>query len=84
MVPGTVPTTVYPIFDSYVYKMLLHWRKQEAFHDFKPEDLMDYPKYCKVLLRFRKYFGLEEYNLKQIDRYLWQAGKEIFPNNYSR
>ncbi|WP_319469557.1 hypothetical protein [uncultured Trichococcus sp.] len=28
---------------------------------------------------FRSYYGLEGYTLKDIDRYLWQLGKEKLP-----
>lgn len=32
-----------------------------------------------ILLDFQKNYGLEDFNLKQIDKYLWQLGKEKFP-----
>ena len=35
-----------------------------------------------VILAFREYYGLTQYNLKEIDQYLWQLGKEYYPNNY--
>lgn len=72
----------YPIYDSYVEKVLKHFRKVDQFEKFKNADLKDYTKFKNIILAFRDYYGLEQFNLKQIDQYLWQLGKEYFPNNY--
>jgi hypothetical protein len=74
--------TIYPIYDSYVEKMLLYFRKNDKFSDFSKSDLRAYPLYRNILMDFREYYGLESFNLKQIDQYLWQAGKIYFPKNY--
>ena len=47
-------------------------------------DLKDYVTFKGVLIDFRRFYGLEEYNLKQIDKYIWQIGKEYFPKNYGK
>lgn len=72
----------YPIYDSYVEKVLKYFRKVDQFEKFKNDDLKDYPKFKNIILAFRNYYGLEQFNLKQIDQYLWQLGKEYFPNQY--
>lgn len=72
----------YPIYDSYVEKVLKYFRKKDKFADFKNVDLKDYQHFKQILLTFRSYYGLEEFNIKEIDRYLWQLGKEYFPKNY--
>lgn len=74
----------YPIYDSYVEKMLLYFRDSDGFDNFKIEDLKSYKRFNEVLLSFRRYYNLESFNLKQIDKYLWQAGKEYFPKNYKK
>ena len=33
---------------------------------------------------FSDFYGIDEYNLKDIDRYIWQLGKEYFPKNYKK
>lgn len=76
--------TVYPIFDSYVAKLLLYFKKADKFHSFEREDLKNYSSYRSILLAFQKHYGLDDFNLKQIDKYLWQAGKKYFPNNYKK
>jgi len=74
--------TVYPIYDSYVEKMLLYFKKVDKFSQFKKEDLKNYFKYRNILLEFRTFYGLEKYNLKEIDKYIWQSGKEYFPRKF--
>jgi len=73
---------VYPIYDSFVEKLLMHFKKEDEFYKFKKSDLRNYSDYRNILVEFQKFYGLEKYNLKEIDKYLWQAGKEYFPKNY--
>ena len=72
----------YAIYDSYVEKVLIYFNKLDNYSDFRRQELRDYNKFNKVLLDFRKYYKLEKYNLKDIDRYLWQLGKDYFPKKY--
>ena len=75
------PTT-YPIYDSYVEKILMYFKKKDSFAEFSRKDLRAYKIFREILLKFREYYELEEFNLKQIDQYLWQLGKEYFPRKY--
>ena len=76
----------YPIYDSYVDKVLWYFRKRpdcsdsenSSFSNFKRKDLKDYVKFKGIIIEFQKFYGLNEYSLKQIDQYLWQLGKEYF------
>lgn len=77
------PTT-YPIYDSYVEKMLLYCKGKDSFDTFTAEDLKLYVRFREILLSFRKFYSLNEFDLKQIDKYLWQAGKKYFPRNYKK
>ena len=72
----------YPIYDAYVEKILLYFCKQDNFSNFKKDDLKDYKKFKQTLLDFKKYYDIDEYNLKEIDKYIWQLGKEYFPKKY--
>lgn len=72
----------YPIYDSYVEKILMHFKKIDNFSNFKRDDLKEYPKFKQILIEFKKYYDIDDYNLKDIDKYLWQLGKEYYPNNY--
>ncbi len=72
----------YPIYDSYVRKVLNYYKKADGFFSFGEEDLKNYPKFKEILIRFRDFYKLNKYNLKELDKYLWQFGKEHFPNKY--
>ena len=72
----------FPIYDSFVEKVLLYFNKIDKFYDFKKEDLKDYKVFKKVLIEFKKFYNIDEFNLKDIDRYIWQLGKKYFPKKY--
>ena len=69
---------MFPIYDNFVGKMLCHFRNQDKFFSFKNKDLKDYSKFKDVYDNFRHHYDLDKYSYKEIDRYLWQVGKEIF------
>ena len=72
----------YPIYDSFVEKVLIYFRKRDNFIPFKNEDLKNFTNFKNILLEFKKYYKLDEFSLKDIDRYLWQLGKDYFPKTY--
>ena len=72
----------YPIYDYFVDKLLRYFRDRDHFATFKNGDLKDYCKYKEILITFRLFYNLTEFDLKQIDKYLWQLGKEKFPRKY--
>lgn len=74
----------YPIYDSYVDLVLRHFRKSDQFSNFVDSDLKDYPKFKNILLDFQSFYGLNDYNLKQIDQYLWLLGKDYYPKKYKK
>lgn len=54
------------------------------FSDFQNDELKDYVRFKDILIDFRGFYDLETYNLKQIDQYVWQLGKDYFPKNYGK
>lgn len=68
----------------YVDRVLRHYRDQDGFAEFKNEELKDYARFKELLIQFREFYGLQEYDLKQIDKYIWQLGKDYFPKNYGK
>lgn len=72
----------YPIYDSYVDKVLRYFRNRDGFSNFYDGDLKDYIRFKEILIDFRAFYSLSEYNLKQIDQYIWLLGKDYFPKNY--
>ena len=74
----------YPIYDSYVDKMLRYFKKRDSFAAFTDGDLKNYTVFKSVLCDFQIFYHLEKYSLKQIDQYLWLLGKAYFPNHYGK
>ena len=76
---------LYPIFDSYVFQVLLALKKQypAKFRFTDKDDLKDYAKFKQAIYDFRNGFGLQAYTYKDVDRYMWLLGKRYF-NKYER
>ena len=74
----------YPIYDSFVDEVLRYFRNSDEFSDFQDVDLKDYIKFKRILNDFRTFYSLDKYDLKQIDQYVWQLGKDYFPKNYGK
>jgi len=74
----------FPIYDSYVDRVLRYFRNVDAFAKFQNEDLKNYSEFKSILIDFCKYYDLKSYSLKQIDQYLWLLGKEFFPKKYGK
>lgn len=68
----------YPIYDSYVDRVLRYYRRRDNFSIFDDSDLKDYERFKTILMAFRSFYGLEAFTLKEIDKYIWQLGKEYF------
>jgi hypothetical protein len=71
----------YPIYDSYVDEVLRYYRKADHFSIFQNDDLKEYASFKAILEAFRSFYHLDNYNLKELDKYLWQLGKRYF-NKY--
>lgn len=74
----------YPIYDSYVDKLLRHFRDADGFAEFHNDELRVFPVFKRTILKLRDFYSLRTFSLKEIDQYLWQLGKEKFPNNYGQ
>lgn len=72
----------YAIYDYFVEKMLIYFKDKDNFFNFKKEDLRNFHLFKNILVEFRKFYNIEEYSLRDIDKYLWIAGKEYFPKKY--
>lgn len=70
----------YAIYDKYVEKVLIHFKDRDKFCKFENKDLKDYSKFISIIKQFKKHYKLSKFTLKEIDKYLWQLGKEYFNN----
>lgn len=71
--------TQYAIWDSYVDKVIKYFRDVDGFAAFSNDDLKKQAKFKAILRCFGEFYGLSYYSLKDLDRYLWQLGKDKFP-----
>ena len=60
----------FPIYDSYVEKVLIYFNKKYNFSNFKKSDLKNYSKFKKILNEFKNFFNINNYSLKDINKYL--------------
>ena len=69
----------YPIYDSYVDRMLRELRNRDRKIQFRNDELKDYRKFVNVIRQMQKEYRIEELSFRQVDIMLWLAGKEYFP-----
>ena len=82
--PGYIVFIEGTICLSYVDEVLRFFRSQDHFSAFYNEDLKNYALFKKILNDFRAFYGLNQFDLKQIDQYLWQLGKEYFKKDFGK
>jgi hypothetical protein len=68
----------YPIYDSFVGKLVYEYRQDEKYCDFFRQNELssDYLKFKGVIESFRNHFGLTKFGFKDLDKFLWLYGKE--------
>lgn len=71
----------FPIYDSYVDKLLFNLNKLDNFTSIKRDELKQYGIFKETILKFKSFYSLQEFSLKEIDQYLWSYGKETY-NQY--
>ncbi|MCM1284920.1 MAG: hypothetical protein NC213_00195 [Acetobacter sp.] len=69
---------IYPILDSYAKGVLYKMNKEFKFMpQFTRQNISSsYTFYCNIYKNFIQHFNLQDFTLKQIDRFLWLFGKE--------
>ena len=72
----------FPIYDSFVDKVLRYFRDIDDFSKFKNKDLKNYKTFKSILRDFQNFYSLQKYSFKELDKFLWQFGKKYFPKKY--
>lgn len=72
----------YPIYDSYVDKMLRELRNRDKKLTFSNDNLKHYDSFRSIICQMRMSYGIEKLSFRQVDIMLWLAGKEYFPKQY--
>jgi len=73
---------IYPIYDSFVEKILIAFRDEYGFSSFRNGDLKDCTDLKRVILDLMNVYSLGQYDLKAIDKFLWKYGQDVFPPTY--
>lgn len=73
--------SVYPIYDSFVEHLLWLYRKSDNFVSFHRVELLKYPRFYEVVIRFREFYQLEQFSFKELDKFLWYYGQEVKPTS---
>ena len=74
----------YAIYDSFVEKVLMAYKKQDSFASFRKDDLKSFSRFKSIIEEFTSYYNLTRFSLKEMDKFLWVLGKEKFPTNYKQ
>jgi hypothetical protein len=72
----------YPIYDSFVDALLRTYRRKDKFMIFKNTDLRRYASFKRIVSAFREYYGLQRLSFKELDKFLWLYGRELYPRTY--
>ena len=59
--------------------MLLYYARADHFASFHKNDLKNYGSFVEIIRNFQSHYGLGQFSLRQIDIFLWLAGKASFP-----
>jgi len=69
--------TAYTIYDGNARACLWAYQKQDKFGTFLEQDLWVYADFCAAVISFSSHYGLDSFNLKQLDKFLYRAGGSL-------
>jgi len=69
----------YPIWDKYVNALLWDYVALDGFTELGDGELRKYPILCRVIAEFQQFYKLEQFTIKQIDKFLWKYGQKVHP-----
>jgi len=58
--------------------LLWTYQQQDQFTAFKRQELWQYPRYKKIIEYFRDHYALTQFGFKELDKFLWRYGKDVF------
>jgi hypothetical protein len=77
-------SSAFPIYDSFVDKMLWGYQKQDRFDVFHRQDLWKYERFKATITHFRNHYALLSFELRDIDKFLWLAGQKYYPASWAQ
>jgi hypothetical protein len=67
----------YAIYDLNVWEALDAYRAKDGRFAFRNPECDDYAGFLTIVRRFQKSYDLEDYSLKNIDKFLWRVGGRL-------
>jgi hypothetical protein len=67
----------YPIYDGNARACLWAYKKQDQFAEFHLQDLWYYEKFRVAVVAFSNHYGLNYFNFRQLDKFLFRSGGRI-------
>jgi hypothetical protein len=81
----------YPIYDSFVEDVLVHYQIKSPFMPLEAErkadirkHLKNYKNFVAAIDSFKEKYGLHGIPNENIDHFLWGYGKEYYPKSYAK
>lgn len=66
-----------PIYDSYIWIVMIGYLKQEKYEKYSFNPPENYEYFYQVFIKFKEHFNLQQKSNYEIDKFLWQYGKNI-------
>lgn len=66
----------YIIYDKFVEQSLIEFNKKDNFYKFTKKDLKKYSEFMDIFREFKRFYGLENFNNRDLDHFLWLNGKK--------
>ena len=73
---------IYPIYDKIVDRILWAYQISDKFSSFRRSNLKNYTILLEVITQFRRYYGLDNFTYKELDKFLWYYGRSVFNIGY--
>lgn len=68
----------YAIWDANVDECLWGYKNRDGFATFKRQEISStYASFLSIIDKFRKYYQLESFTLRELDKFLWQVGARL-------
>lgn len=78
-----LPHIEIPIVDNYIRALLIVFNEKDGYYDEKITNTLlgDYSEFLKVIRAFSNKYA-SDYSAKDIDKYLWQYGKNLYNDGF--
>lgn len=66
-----------PIYDSYIWIVMIGYFKQNGCNTYSFSTPKSYKDFYEIFIKFKQFFDLKAYPNYEIDKFLWQYGKNM-------